>query len=133
MTLASPTYSKDPVIDGFEHLGHWLHLAEHDTIGIAVTVIHNGVVVAESVKEQLPTLGTETAQLAGDVLKCKAFAAAVALCVAGGGLNLAADAGVLGALVTDGPAIIQAFEDGAKLLKTVEGDVSTDAKELIGG
>lgn len=121
----------DPIISGFKHLGHWLHIAEHDTIDAAVVTIHRGVVVADDLKTQIPTLAEETATVAADVLQCKSLAAAIALAVAGEGVNLAADAGVLAALITDGPAIIQLFDDSAKLAKTAGGDIETDAKALV--
>ena len=126
--VSKPEFSKDPIIDGFQHLGHWLKIAVKDTVGAAISTIRRGVVVSEDLKAQFPTLGEETALVAGDVLQCKSLAAAVALAVAGGGVNLAADAGVLAALVVDGPAIIALFNDSAKLCKTAAADISIDFK-----
>jgi hypothetical protein len=116
----------------FKKIGHWFEDAEKDTVGAAITTIHRGVVVADDMKTQMPTLGIETATVATDVLQCKALAGAVALVVAGGGVNIAADAGVLGALITDGPAIIQLFSDVARLVKTASGDVKQDIGDLEG-
>jgi hypothetical protein len=132
MSVDDPNYSKDPIIDGFEHLGHWVHIGVHDTIGLAVTTIHRGLIVTDDLKEQFPTLAEEVGTVASDVLKCKTLAAAIALAVAGGGINLAADAGVLAALVTDGPAIVALFNDSAKLAKTAGVDISTDFKAATG-
>lgn len=123
-------YSKDPVISGFQHLGHWLHIAVADTVGLAITTIHRGVVVSKDLEQQFPTLGTETATVAADVLQLKSLAAAVALCVAGEGVNLAADAGVLAALVTDGPALVKMFNDSAALVKTAGEDIKIDAQAI---
>ncbi len=122
----------DPIISGFKHLGHWLHIGEKDTIGAAVIVIHRGIQVVDDLKVQMPTLGEETATVASDLLQCKALAAAIALAVAGEGVNLAADAGVLAALVKDGPAIIKLFDDGAKLVKTASADIVTDVDAIAG-
>jgi hypothetical protein len=132
MSVDDPNYSKDPIIDGFEHLGHWVHIGVHDTIDLAVTTIHRGIVVADDLKEQFPTLAEEAGTVASDVLKCKTLATAIAIAVAGGGVNLAADAGVLAALVTDGPAIVALFNDSAKLAKTAGVDISTDFKAATG-
>lgn len=115
----------------FQHIGHWVNVAWKDTIGAATATIHRGVVVSEDLREQMPTLGVETATVASDVLQLKALAAAVALCVAGEGVNLAADAGVLGALITDGPALIKLFDDAALLVKTASADIKVDAKALV--
>lgn len=130
--VSKPKFSTDPIIDGFEHLGHWIKIGVEDTIGAAITTIHRGIVVADDMKEQFPTLADETANVASDALKCKTLAAAIALAVAGGGINLAADAGVLAALVTDGAAIVTLFNDSAKLAKTVDVDISTDFKAATG-
>ena len=125
-------YSKEPILDGIEHLGHWVKEGFEDTVETAIVTIKRGVVVADDLRKQLPTLGTDTATVAADVLQCKALAAAVALVVAGEGVNLAADAGVLAALVTDGPALIKLFTDGAALVKLAGADVKTDADALEG-
>ena len=116
----------------FQHIGNWLHVAEQHTVGEAITIIHRGIVVSDDMKKQFPTLAADTAMVAEDVLQCKALAAAVALVVAGEGLNLAADAGVLSALITDGPALIKLFADAELLLKTVGVDVTKDIHDLEG-
>jgi len=131
VSIAKPEFSNDPIIDGFEHIGHWLKIAVKDTIGAAVKTIDRGIVVSADLKAQFPTLAEETSTVAGDVLQCKTLAAAVALAIAGGGINLAADAGVLAALVTDGPAIIALFNDSAKLCKTAAADISIDVKAAV--
>lgn len=120
----------NPVISGFKHLGHWLREGADAVIGEDLRVIHDGLVVAKDFKEQFPTLAEEAGVVAADLLKCKALGAAIALAVAGGGMNLAADAGVLAALVTDGPALIQTFEDAGKLASTLEADVKADSQAL---
>ncbi len=132
MSVTDPKYSQEPIADGIEHLAHWLHVTVHDTVVTAVIVIHRGIVVTDDLKAQLPTLGEETAAVAGDVLQCKSLAAAIALMVSGGGTNPAADLGVLGALVTDAPALIRLFSDSAKLLKTAGADIKTDAEAIAG-
>jgi ABC-type transporter Mla maintaining outer membrane lipid asymmetry permease subunit MlaE len=129
-TVSKPEYSKEPILDGIEHLGHWLHVGFHDTVDVAIVTIKRGVVVADDLRVQLPTLGADTATVAVDALQCKALAAAVALVVAGGGVDIAADAGVLAALVTDGPALIKLFTDGAALVKLAGVDISTDANAI---
>lgn len=116
----------------FQHIGHWLHIGEKDIIGDTITTIHRGIEVVDELKIQMPTLAEDTATVASDVIQCKALAAAVALVVAGGGVNIAADAGVLGALVTDGPALIKLFNDAAVLIKTTGGDIAQDAA-ILGG
>ena len=126
------TYSKNPVADGLEHIGHWLHIAEHDAIGGAITTVRRGLQVADELKEQFPTLALESGDVVEDLLQCKALGAAIALAVAGEGVNLAADAGVLAALVTDGPALIKLFSDGGKLAKTADVDIQADAAILEG-
>jgi hypothetical protein len=131
-TVTKLEYSKEPILDGIEHLGHWLHIGFHDTVETAIVTIKLGVTVTDDLRKQLPSLGADTATVAADALQCKALAAAIALCVAGEGINLAADAGVLAALVTDGPAIIKLFTDGAALVKLAGVDVKTDADALEG-
>lgn len=123
-------YSKEPILDGIEHLGHWFKAGFHDTVDAAIVTIKRGVVVSDDLREQLPSLGADTATVAADALQCKALAAAVALVVAGGGLNLAADAGVIAALITDGPALIKLFNDGAALVKLAGADIEADAKAI---
>lgn len=124
-------YSSEPILDGIEHLGHWLHIAERNTVGTAIATVKRGIVVTDDLRAQFPTLGEETAAVASDVMQCKALAAAVALAVAGGGTNLAADAGVLAALVTDGPTVIQLFTDAGKLVKTAGVDIEKDSHDLV--
>lgn len=125
-------YSKNPIVDGLEHIGHFFHVAEHDTVGTAIAVIRRGIIVTDDLKSQLPTLATETAAVAGDVLKCKALMAAITLASAGEGLNLAADAGVLAALVTDGPALVELVSNAVQLVKTAGVDIKTDVEAIDG-
>jgi hypothetical protein len=132
MTLQNPTFSENPVADGLEHLGHWLHIGEHDVIGGAMATVRRGLQVADELKEQFPTLAAESGDVVSDLLQCKTLGAAIALAVANEGVNLAADAGVLAALVTDGPAIIRLFADGGKLAKTADVDIQADMKILEG-
>lgn len=129
--MANPNYSKNPVADGLEHLGHWLHVGEHDVVGGAITTVRRGLQVTDELKEQFPTLAAESGDVVADLFQCKALGAAIALVVAGGGANLAADAGVLVALVTDGPAIISLFADGGKLAKTAGADIQADVKAPV--
>ena len=130
MSESNPTYSKEVVLDGIEHIGHWLHVGEHVVVEDTVHVIHDGIVVADDFKAQFPTLAQETGAVAADLVQCKTLGAAIAAAVLGGGTNLAADAGVLAALVTDGPALIQAFADAGKLASTLNADIKQDAAAL---
>ena len=95
-------------------------------------MIHRGLVVTDDLKEQMPTLAEDTAAVAGDVLGLKSLAAAVILAAAGEGVNLAADAGVLAALVTDGPSLVKLFGDAGTLVKTAGTDIKTDSEALAG-
>ena len=95
-------------------------------------MIHRGLVVTDDLKEQMPTLAEDTAAVAGDVLGLKSLAAAVILAAAGEGVNLAADAGVLAALVTDGPSLVKLFGDAGTLVKTAGADIKTDSEALAG-
>jgi len=117
-------------VNVFQHIAHWLHIGVKDVIVDSISTIHRGIEVVEELKVQMPTLAEDTATVASDVLECKALAAAIALVVAGGGVNIAADAGVLGALVTDGTALIKLFDDAATLIKTTGGDIAVDAAIL---
>lgn len=130
MSESKPVYSHNPILGGIEHLGHWAHVAESDTVEIALHIVRDGIVVSEEFKEQFPTLATETGAVAADLLQCKALGVAIAAMVAAGGANLAADAAVLAALVADGPAIIKAFADCGQLAATVGADVKQDAASL---
>ena len=132
MSESNPTYSGNKALSTIEHIGHWLHVAEHDTVGQAIGVVHRGVVTAEAVKSQFPRLGADTATVATDVLACKTLGAALAVMVASGGTNPAADLGVLGALLTDAPALIKLFTDAGILIKTATTDSSIDFKDATG-
>jgi hypothetical protein len=130
MPTATPNYSHNPILDGIEHLGHWIHVGECDTVAVALHIVRDGIVVSAEFKAQYPTLAQETGAVAADLLQCKALGVAIAAVVASGGANLAADAGVLGALITDGPALIKAFADAGQLAATVGADVKQDAASL---
>jgi hypothetical protein len=130
MNNAKPAYSHNPILDGIEHLGHWIHVGEADTVGVALHIVRDGVVVSAEFKQQFPTLAQETGAVAADILQCKALGVAIAAVVAAGGANLAADAAVLAALITDGPAIIKAFADAGQLAATVGADVKQDVASL---
>lgn len=128
----NPTYSHNPILDGIEHIGHWFHVAAKDTVGDVVTTVRRGLEVTNEMKDQFPTLAQDSGDVIENLLSCKTLGVAIASMVAGGGVNLAADAGVLAALVVDGPALIKLFDSGAKLAQMVGSDVSTDMKIIEG-
>lgn len=130
MTLTDPQYSKEPVLDGIEHLGHWLHKGEHVVIDDTAEVLRDALIVRKELAAQFPTLATEATNVLADVVGLKLLGAAVAAAVLGGGTNLAADAGVLAALVTDGPALIKMFADSGTMASTLSQDVKTDVQSL---
>jgi hypothetical protein len=131
MSEKNPQYSKEPILDGIEHLGHWLHVGETDTIGTAERIIHDGIVVAAEMKAQFPTLAADSGAVALDITKCPAIGAAIAnLATTGGPINLAGDAAFMAALIVDAVPLCQAFIDGGKLLNTLNQDVKTDVQSL---
>jgi hypothetical protein len=128
--LAKPNYSHNPVLDGAEHLWHWTREAEHaiavDTVGIVRKVLTE----AKDLHAQFPTLAQQSGDVLADLWALKVLGAAIAAAVAAGGTNLAADAGVLSALVTEGPQLIKLFSDGGKLAETIVADAKTDLSVL---
>lgn len=125
----NPVYSHNPILDGIEHVGHGISVAEHVVVGDVFHIVRDGLVVAKEFKQQYPTLAAETGAVASDALKCKTLMVAIAAAAASE-FNLAADAGVLAALVTDAPALIQLAADVATLTGTLTADIKQDVASL---
>ena len=63
MTLTTPVFSKNPILDGVEHIGHDLHVAEHATVGFIMHGVRDVLVIADDFKKQMPTVLDDDAKV----------------------------------------------------------------------
>lgn len=126
MSEQAPTYSSNPLLDGIEHVGHWLHVAEM----AVVDDLPKFIVVANNVKAQAPTIVAQVQAVVADVVSLKTLIAAIAVAAVAKGVNVTADAGVLAALEAAVPTFEKIAADVQTLTTTVSQDIATDVEEL---
>jgi len=124
MSEQQPTYSGNPILDGLEHVGHWLHVAETDVVDAAkklpevVTTVKDLEDDAKTVIPAISQVVTDGAALtktaasdtANFLASTKVMWSAFAASFAGGNFNPLAF----------GMAVYQAFENVPTLVKDAQ-------------
>jgi hypothetical protein len=133
MSEAKPIYSKNPILDGLEHIGHGIHVAEHATVGFVTHGVRDVLVIADDFKAQMPTVLEDNgavidAAAAPDLLALDA-AFGVAL---GTAFNPVAWWTVLVCALKAAPKIAALAAAVRTLYKTLGADISADAASLKG-
>ena len=123
MSVTEPVYSKNVVLDVFEHIGHGLHVAFADGETIA-TKLPQYITVAQDVVTEAPTVVAEVTAVVADLTGGWAVLAAVE----GLGANLAADVNAAQAVVNGFSIYLPKLKaDVTTLLKTLGADEKTIA------
>ena len=131
MSEPKPIYSKNPILDGIEHIGHGLHVAEHAVIGATIHTVHDVLVIADDFKKQMPTVLDETgaviaAAAAPELLDVDATLGAMLATP----VNPLCWWNLLLALLRAAPKIRTLVLAGKTLAATLNTDIKADLKQL---
>lgn len=126
MSDTTPSYSNNPIEDGLEHLGHWIHKGFTFVFG----VIPKAISVTDDVVTQFPTAKAEAQTVFADFEAFAPLSAAIATAFAEKGLNFTQDETVAELFAKSGPAWTKFADDISTLAKTLGADVKTDAAAL---
>jgi hypothetical protein len=117
MSEQDPVYSKNPIVDGIEHVGHWLHEGE--------TGLVDGLPKVIVAVENAPTVVADTKAVIANVTLLKPLITAIGAAIATGGTNISNDAGVISAL----EAAVPVFEKITTSVETLSQAVSAAVKQ----
>jgi hypothetical protein len=131
MTLTAPTYGKDPLIDGLEHIGHVVHEGEHAIVGFVTHGVRDVLVIADAFKKQMPTVLDDDAKVVEAAAAPELLALDAAFGIAlSGPVNPVAWWNVLVCVLKAAPAISTLVTAVKVLGVTLGADVATDATAL---